>query len=825
MKRLPVLLVGAVLLISCDSPVEPGHTLPTEPAQPPFLDQHPAGSVDTVFGPEVFAVGRTWSLDATREFAVELEQFEGPFTVRLENGDDRGLNRVTVAYVLLNGKPVFQLRDFLWWKPSLSATVELAENSRLRVGLAGLPGRQFRLWIEGGLKPGRARIGPEGGSATSGDGLLTVTLPPGAIDAPRALLAIEPVPHHPVPGDAWLPVSTDYSISLSGAALRVPATLEWRLPDQDQDGYLDGTDAPTSAVVVRSRPDPDSPWSVTSDQHLDLTAATAIAQTSELSIWSLAVSHLMSCNGEGSSVHICGGQFYSDGRPFSVRGANTYGLGQPDNKQFVDAVLQAARDLDLNVVRVWAFEGVADIASLKYVLDRAEHFQLKVILALVNNWNDFSTGTMDWYVRQGGGTNHGDFFVGGAGPDGLFRDWVKTVVPALRDKPAIFAWEIANEPRCSSDDMKNEHLPDGGPSCLLSSLPSWALRTGALIREEDGEHLIAAGDEGALSAYLSFTDVGSIDFLTQHLYDVPLSDGLELIANYERIAAHRRKAYLLEEFGLRRPFFNNWSEACAIKVSVYHAWAASAPNWMFWHLAERTSGQYDDDAIYPPDPVTAAFGYPDAEPCPASTWCNTSLEFSSSTLPSGWTLVPFGSGPFFANGHLQSPPYGSQLNVPRIDAAGPLPAGTQEVVVEYDGNLAPTGAPQSEGRGQGRVISFVMANGWSIEAQEFNDRYGVNVHSFRAQTNIPQWPEPGWAWTIFDIASTSGVPYDQYHFTAVFRDGQVTWNGSRGGTQTMGPFVQPLTGFALSEVRSFSLGVGSALAEAAWADNLIVRCR
>jgi hypothetical protein len=214
------------------------------------------------------------------------------------------------------------------------------------------------------------------------------------------------------------------------------------------------------------------------------------------------------------------------------------------------------------------------------------------------------------------------------------------------------------------------------------------------------------------------------------------------------------------------------------------------------------------------------------QPAGSAAWCSTSLDFSSSTLPSGWTLTAFGSGPFFNNGRLQAPQgVRSVMNVPRIDAAGSLPAGTQEVVVEYDGNLAPSGADQSEGRGQGRVTSFVMADGWSFEGQEFNDRYGVNVHSFRAQKNIPQWPEPGSTYTQFNIASTSGVPYGQYHFKAVFRDGQVTWTGSQGGTVTMGPLVQPLTGFALSNVRSFSLGVGSALAEAAWVDNLTVRCQ
>jgi len=206
---------------------------------------------------------------------------------------------------------------------------------------------------------------------------------------------------------------------------------------------------------------------------------------------------------------------------------------------------------------------------------------------------------------------------------------------------------------------------------------------------------------------------------------------------------------------------------------------------------------------------------------PQPVWCGADLDFETEVLPAGWTLVQFGNGPFYANGRLQSPLYPGvgDGNVPRLDAPGSLAAGTQELVVDFDGNL-PSG-------GGGRVVSLMMESGWSVEAQQFNDRDRPNEHTFRAQTNIPQFPASSNDYYHFDISQTPDVPYGLYHFTAALRDGQVTWRASQvGGAGTIiGPVVQPMAGFALSGIRSFSFAVASRLVEPAWVDNLSVRCQ
>jgi mannan endo-1,4-beta-mannosidase len=107
----------------------------------------------------------------------------------------------------------------------------------------------------------------------------------------------------------------------------------------------------------------------------------------------------------------------------------------------------------------------ADFMYHDYAIARAGQLGLKIVLTFTNNWQDF--GGMDQYVqwRQWAAAanssmppiagTHDDFF-----SDAIIRSWYRewvehvmrhvNVVSGVRymDDPTIFAWELANEPRC-----------------------------------------------------------------------------------------------------------------------------------------------------------------------------------------------------------------------------------------------------------------------------------------------------------------------------------------------------------------------------------------
>lgn len=241
--RLLILLLGLTSVLSCDQPLQPALEDDVQDQQifPQTAEQ--SGLVDTVFGPEVFVRRRhEWNAVTRgfdfytgdeREFTVELEHYDGPFTVRIENGDENGKRRVTVAWVLINGKPVFKPQDFKWWKRTLSKEVGLTENAKLRVRIAGMPGSQFRLWIEGKFKPGRARIGPEGGLVESADSEILLNVPEGALPTPEIVAILNDTSQVDLPDDLKGMVVKRMRLVPDGVHFEKAVTLTVSIADAD----------------------------------------------------------------------------------------------------------------------------------------------------------------------------------------------------------------------------------------------------------------------------------------------------------------------------------------------------------------------------------------------------------------------------------------------------------------------------------------------------------------------------------------------------------------------------------------------------------------
>lgn len=359
--------------------------------------------------------------------------------------------------------------------------------------------------------------------------------------------------------------------------------------------------------------------------------------------------------------------FELGGRPFCFQGANNYYLHYLSRSATLD-VLSAAQSLGLSVLRTWAFldrgsldgsvrnvhgegsqngvhfqawdperkrpvynDGPDGLERLDFVLHEARERGLKLILALTNNWRDF--GGMDQYLVYFGLEKHHEFFTD-ARVKSAYKDWVAHLlqrtnsidgVPYAED-PAIFAWELANEPRAIN--MTEFDAPDGWDT---STITSWADEMSSFIRSLDPNHLISVGDEGFLSQGGSewvyeapfgvdsraLTSLPHIDFGTFHFYPdhwgLPAEFGADWIEQHQELASRLDKPYLLEEYGLRATREKETEGPIVrggpARASAYAEWnevvrLRGGPGALFWNLSAdmepgRRYPDYDRFTLYP----------------------------------------------------------------------------------------------------------------------------------------------------------------------------------------------------------------------------------
>lgn len=197
-----------------------------------------------------------------------------------------------------------------------------------------------------------------------------------------------------------------------------------------------------------------------------------------------------------------------------VNGWNSYWLMEASvwdpSRSKVSRMLKKGAQMGLNVCRTWAFSdgpgpnslqispGVFNervLKGLDYVIVEARKNGVRLILSLVNNLSAF--GGKAQYVKwaQEAGvvnisTSADSFFA-----DSTIKDYYKAYIKAIvtrknslsgvrySEEPAIFAWELINEPRCGFD------------SCS-STLQAWITEMVAYTKSLDQKHLVTIGLEG-----------------------------------------------------------------------------------------------------------------------------------------------------------------------------------------------------------------------------------------------------------------------------------------------------------------------------------------
>lgn len=185
----------------------------------------------------------------------------------------------------------------------------------------------------------------------------------------------------------------------------------------------------------------------------------------------------------------------------------------------------------------------------------------KAVIPAVDGWAE--------YMEYASG------FVSSSLAKNLFADHVRKVVSRIntvtgvpyKDDPAIFPWQICNEPRCFSVSEKSK-----------AEFAEWLTGTAALIKSLDPNHMVSTGSEGYwgcendLSLFEKIHSCPDIDYLTIHIWPFnwgwvkspDVEKGLdEAIRNTDRyidahlsIAAEYRKPLVIEEFGFPRDGFS-----------------------------------------------------------------------------------------------------------------------------------------------------------------------------------------------------------------------------------------------------------------------------
>lgn len=375
-----------------------------------------------------------------------------------------------------------------------------------------------------------------------------------------------------------------------------------------------------------------------------------------------------------------GTRFMLDGSPFYYAGTNCYYLTFK-SQEAVDSVFKDAEAMGLKVIRVWGNldvgvktgttdsqgkpvftnnndgpgekdgiyfqyfdkelgkpvinEGKDGLQKLDYALYQAEKHGIKLLITFTNYWDAF--GGMGQYIKWAQelgitGLKKDDFYTNET-LKGWYKDYVNGLLNhtnpytgrKLKDEPSVFAWELANEPRCNTDAQ-----------CKDNILYNWAKEMSEYVKSVDPNHMVSLGDEGFYNKpygyYNEYTTsnyafygaegvdfeklmtIDTLDFGTPHLYldqwgmkhTGTGQDDLLWFKIHGETCAELDKPVILEEFGLtnrtiRDSEYKQWFEV--LEGNVYETVEYAGTN--YWMIASYIDGalypDYDQYTVYGPE--------------------------------------------------------------------------------------------------------------------------------------------------------------------------------------------------------------------------------
>jgi len=149
----------------------------------------------------------------------------------------------------------------------------------------------------------------------------------------------------------------------------------------------------------------------------------------------------------------------------------------------------------------------------------------------------------------------------------LFQDHVRRVVSRYIDEPAIFSWQICNEPRPFSEDPQ-----------IVEAFANYITSTAALIKSIDPNHMVSTGNEGIMGCngndmelFKRIHACPDVDYCTIHIwpynwswvredaieYDAPAAAEKinDYIDTHVDVSSYLKKPVVIEEFGYPRDGF------------------------------------------------------------------------------------------------------------------------------------------------------------------------------------------------------------------------------------------------------------------------------
>ena len=323
---------------------------------------------------------------------------------------------------------------------------------------------------------------------------------------------------------------------------------------------------------------------------------------------------LSSCQDKMSSfVHVDDGLFVCDEYPSHFLGTNFwYGAilgseGRGGDRERLEAELDTLKSLGLVNLRVLVGgdgpDGIPTRVSptlqkepgvyndtifrgLDYLLAEMAERDMKAVLFINNSW-EWSGGYGMYLEWAGAGKSlipaevgypvfmeSVSHFVTNDKAKELFYDHVRNVVSRTNtvtgkpysEDPAIFSWQIGNEPRCFRSDAE-------GHAAFVDFM--WT--TAALIKSIDPNHMVSSGSEGMwgcegdMDLFEKIHSCPDIDYMNIHIWpynwswvtgntldtDLPvaISNTDEYIDSHLAVAAKYGKPVVLEEFGFPRDSF------------------------------------------------------------------------------------------------------------------------------------------------------------------------------------------------------------------------------------------------------------------------------
>ncbi|HSD63642.1 MAG TPA: T9SS type A sorting domain-containing protein [Ignavibacteriaceae bacterium] len=294
-------------------------------------------------------------------------------------------------------------------------------------------------------------------------------------------------------------------------------------------------------------------------------------------------------------------RFYNVNSDYYFLGFSAYYLqwmASDSSKQYiVDDVFKIAYQTGIGVIRTWGFNSGSDslkqsviryspyglnergLKALDYVVYQAKMHNIKVILTLENNFQDF--GGIDQYVswahrylkpNTGKTYKHDDFFT-----DDSLKNWYKFYVSTILNRiNTLTGIRYKEEPIIFSFELMNEASDTGFP---VSHIKNWYMEMSCYFKSIDSNHLLTTGEIGYdfhkeeysdvdmfyNSSYFLFngykgtsfvenTSINDIDYSSFHMY--PDAWNFEYLAGNTWINDHNNisngyiKPALLGEFGV-----------------------------------------------------------------------------------------------------------------------------------------------------------------------------------------------------------------------------------------------------------------------------------